>query len=99
MLLENRTASHIHLRCVMSKYTPLKSFLARQMGQRVVLHFSEIERIIGAPLPRSAFIYQAWCAYEARPRTHVQKQAWQSAGFRTLPFDPRDIRAVTFERI
>jgi hypothetical protein len=83
----------------MGKYGPLKSFLARQAGRRVILDFSDIERIIGAPLPRSAFTYQAWWAYEVRPRAHVQKQAWQSAGFRTVPFDPRYTRTVTFERI
>jgi hypothetical protein len=97
MPLEERTASHIHSRCSMGKYTPLKSFLVLQTGRRVVLHFSEIERIIGGPLPTSAFTYRAWWAFEANPHP-VQKQAWQSAGFRTLPFDPRYTRSVTFER-
>jgi hypothetical protein len=37
-----------------SKYTPLVAFIAAQKGNHVTLTITEIEAIIGAPLPVSA---------------------------------------------
>jgi hypothetical protein len=49
--------------------------------------FEEIERIIEAELPRSAYTHRAWWA---NTPTHAQANAWVSAGWR--------VDAIDFER-
>ena len=44
--------------------------------------FAEVERLIGAPLPTSAYWYQAWWANNHT--SHVQARAWMAAGWRVL---------------
>ena len=67
----------------MSKYARLGTYLAQQKGDRCVLTFKEIERIIGAKLPRSATDYREWWANEEGGKTrHTQAKAWMDAGWR-----------------
>jgi len=72
----------------MKKYRPLYDHLMSRRDANtkpdatVTLRFTEIETILGAPLPPSAFTYQAWWANETNPVTHVQKHSWTRAGFR-----------------
>jgi hypothetical protein len=38
-------------------------------------------------LPNSAFRHQAWWANEVNPKTHVQKIAWQNAGWKVESYN------------
>ena len=64
----------------MSKYAPLRQYLEHQQGERLTLSFSEVEKIIGAPLPHSAKTHRAWWANDS---THVHANEWLTAGWRT----------------
>jgi hypothetical protein len=64
----------------MSKYAPLRDYLQRQSGAEFFLTFKEIERIIGASLPRSAARPQ-WWANVKEISTHVQREAWRAAKY------------------
>lgn len=74
------------------KYEPLKRFLAASGSDEVHMTFAEIEALIGAQLPRSAFTYPAWWSNHAS--THVNAQAWLEAGFRTEQLDLGSQRIV-----
>lgn len=62
------------------KYEPLKEYLSGLLKDKtdVTLRFAEIEKIIGAKLPKSAFEYQAWWGNQSYG---VQAPAWTDAGF------------------
>lgn len=62
----------------MSKYDPLKSFLEGQIGAAVPMTFTEIEGVIGAPLPNSKR-YPAW--WSNNPWNNPMTQVWLDAGF------------------
>lgn len=75
------------------KYAPLTMYL-RDSGEKTIsLSFSEIEKILDFPLPRSAREYDPWWHEEQNPRG--QKLAWSNAGYSV---DKYDIKAekVTF---
>jgi len=80
----------------MGKYDPLEGHLRRQTTDVVDVSFVEIERMLGAMLPAAAFTPN-WWANEAGPRrTHVQCDAWLSAGFHAHPHASKE--RVTFRR-
>ena len=62
------------------KYAPLQDYLKAITSKKehVTLAFDEIEKIIGAALPRSAFTYREWWANQ-----HGGSRAphWRAAGF------------------
>lgn len=61
-----------------SKYYPLFEYLGRQPDTGLIeLSFSEIEAILGKPLPATALATRAWWANSATPHG----QAWQDAGW------------------
>lgn len=62
------------------KYLPIADFLGAQETGRVRLGFSDVESILGAPLPKSAAEYQAWWANDPG---HSQAKAWMEAGWQT----------------
>ena len=65
----------------MSKYEPLATHL-RESGKTVVsMTFDEIERVIGAALPASAFRHRAW--WSNNPANSVITYAWLKAGYKT----------------
>ena len=65
----------------MAKYDPLKRFLKRSSRSEIELSFADVERVIGAMLPKSAERPQ-WWANEADPSSrHVQVSAWREAGY------------------
>lgn len=66
----------------MAKYEPLRRYLARQKTARVELTFTDIERMIGAFLPKAAMRPTWWDEIEAAAPAAVQVQAWRSAGYR-----------------
>ncbi len=47
----------------------------------VTLSFSEIERILGAPLPESATTHRPWWENQRESKSRPQAHAWLSAGF------------------
>lgn len=69
----------------MSKYEPLGRYLARTRKPEVVLRFSEIEKILGFDLPKSARRYAAW--WSNSEGSHVQAQAWLASGYHTEQVD------------
>lgn len=63
----------------MTKYEPLTRHLAARHEARVQMQFSDIERLLGFPLPRSARRHRPWWANSGHG--HVQSKAWLDAGF------------------
>ena len=66
---------------MVSKYDALNRDLISKAnaGERnVSMTFSEIERILGDPLPASARKHRPWWAND---KTHVQAEAWMDAGW------------------
>ena len=61
----------------MAKYDPLYSHFSSRMEKRVVLSYAEIEKIISAELPRSAYKYKAWWDNNS----HTQSRSWRAAGY------------------
>lgn len=79
----------------MSKYDPLKTFLAAQPGDRIPMTFSEIESALGFALPASKQ-YPAW--WSNSPDNNTMTQAWLGAGFKTEQVDiPRE--RLVFRRV
>ena len=69
----------------MSKYKPLERHLRASGKPRLSLTFSQIERMVGSPLPASARRYPAW--WSNSEGSHVQAQAWRDPGYRTEQVD------------
>lgn len=80
----------------MSKYEPLLQFLASVGGRAHRMSFSEIERILGFKLPKSAYQHEAWWSNNATGHSHAQ--AWLKFGWRTGAVDLAG-RKVTFELV
>lgn len=76
----------------MGKYAPLGAFLRRWKRKNVdadsvELSFADVERIIGALLPRGAARRDWWHNSHRTERGFVQSRAWLSAGFEAQPVD------------
>jgi hypothetical protein len=76
----------------MGKYAPLGAFLRRwkrknESADTVELTFADVERIIGALLPRSAATRDWWHNNHRTERGFVQSRAWLNAGFEAYPVD------------
>lgn len=69
----------------MSKYEPLRTFLAGRSDAEVPMSFHEIETIISAPLPPAAFKHRAW--WSNNPSNSVITYAWLGAGYKTERVD------------
>jgi hypothetical protein len=80
----------------MSRYEPLAQFLAGKKTDAWDATFEEIEKRLGAPLPRSAYKYPAWWANQTGPG-HSQTRGWRSVGWRTCDLD-LERRRIRFER-
>jgi hypothetical protein len=78
----------------MTKYSPLQDFLVRQSKDQVRLDFEQVEEILGASLPRSAYEYQAWWANDPG---HSQCRSWHEAGWKTENLD-LSRRTIVFSR-
>lgn len=79
----------------MSIYDPLRDYLQRQTGSRFTLSFTEIEKILGRPLPASANRPQWWANVRAT-QTHNQREAWRKAGYNAFLEGASRVR---FERV
>ena len=49
--------------------------------REVTLQFSELEQILGGPLPQSARTHRPWWANQKDSKSRPQAHAWLSAGF------------------
>jgi hypothetical protein len=79
----------------MSKYSNISVHLLQQDKTKPhTVHFSEIERIIGATLPESARLYQAWWANQSGAG-HTQATSWCSVDWNTKNVDLEN-EQVTF---
>ncbi len=79
----------------MSKYEALPQFLARVDHEDYRMSFSEIERVLGFKLPKSAYEHEAWWSNNATGHSHAR--AWLKFGWRTEAVDLA-ARRVTFRR-
>ena len=66
----------------MSKYAALRDYLNTLRVDHWNSTFTEIEDVLGFPLPNSARRYQAWWANQ-KAQGHVQCSGWLEAGWRT----------------
>lgn len=80
---------------LLSKYDSLGDYLRAQGRDHVPMTFAEIERIIGAPLPKSQK-HQAW--WSNSTSNNVMTQVWLDAGYRTEQVDTANRRLV-FRRV
>ena len=80
----------------MSVYQPLADFLGRQKGDRWEASFTDVEEVLGRPLPGSAYRHSAWWANQSTPG-HSQTRGWRSSGWRTAGLD-LERKRVRFER-
>lgn len=69
----------------MSKYEPLRRHLLASSELMLELRFTDIEEILGFPLPASARRHAAW--WSNSDGSHVQAQAWLGANFETTDVD------------
>jgi DNA-binding XRE family transcriptional regulator len=79
-----------------SKYYPLFSHLYHSGREELTLTVSEIESMIGSPLPASARGQRAW--WSNRTTGAVQSAAWLRAGYEAAEVDLAGGR-VTFRKI
>lgn len=70
----------------MSKYVSLEQFLLSSGQDCINMNFSEIERILGFDLPKSAYTYEAWWANGG----HSQANAWMGAGYKVERANPKE---------
>ena len=69
----------------MSKYAPLEDHLRDTGQESVPMTFADIEQVIGAKLPQSAFTHRAW--WSNNPTNNVMTRAWLEAGYMTAEVD------------
>ena len=68
-----------------SKYEPLEDYLGQRGESEVPMTFGEIEEVIGAELPPSAFDHRAW--WSNNPSNSVITYAWLGAGYKSAEVD------------
>lgn len=79
----------------MGKYEPLTHYLENQSVEIWDANFSDVERVLGFALPRSALEYAAWWANQEPG--HSQTRGWRDAGWETGNVDLA-ARRVRFRR-
>lgn len=80
----------------MSRYHALAEYLKRLDEPVWEAGFEEIEKLLGAELPKSAYRYPAWWANQSGAG-HSQTSGWKSVGWKTAKLDLAS-RRVRFER-
>ena len=76
---------------MVGKYTPLENYLRNlpENQREITLGFEQIERILNAKLPPSAYGYQAWWANE-KEGNHVNARSWSNAGWKIESLDLKE---------
>lgn len=77
-----------------TRYLPLADHLGRASGKRVKLSLTQIDKLLGAPLPDSARKFRTFWANSDTP----QGRAWRSAGYRLADAD-LDAGTIVFKPI
>ncbi|MBN1684701.1 MAG: hypothetical protein JW855_04640 [Gammaproteobacteria bacterium] len=81
----------------MSKYDPLRYFLSNlsPTNNEITLSFEQINKILEAELPKSAYEYSAWWSNEIDGQ-HVQAHSWQDAGWKveSVDFNRKRVRFI-----
>lgn len=80
----------------MGKYEPLARHLASLTSDDWNARFTEVEGVLGFPLPQSAHKHRAWWANQLGSN-HSQTEGWKSAGWETKEIDFNS-KSVRFER-
>jgi hypothetical protein len=75
----------------MSKYFNLTAYLANMEEGTWEATFSDVEEVLGFPLPDSARKHRPWWANQG----HAQSAAWLGAGYKTVNVDLENEK-VTF---
>lgn len=81
----------------MSRYEPLGKYLSSRPDSEWQAGFSDVEQILGFPLPNSARRYTAWWANQ-QGAGHSQVRGWRDVGWRTAAVDLGG-ESVRFERV
>ena len=70
------------------KYTPFENYLRNlpDTQREVSLGFQQIERILNAKLPSSAYEDRRWWDHETEGN-HITKRAWANAGWKIESLD------------
>jgi hypothetical protein len=70
------------------KYTPLEHYLhdLPESQREVLFSFQQIEKILNAELPSSAYEDQRWWEHETEGN-HITKRAWANAGWQIESLD------------
>ena len=76
----------------LAKYHLLARHLAADPGDAVTLTFAEVEALLGAPLPRSAYARSWWSAGQPS-----RARVWRGVGWRVQRMNPAR-HTVTFVR-
>ena len=81
-----------------NKYTPLENYLRNlpESQSEVIFRFEQIEGILNAKLPSSAYEDQRWWEHETEGN-HVNSRAWSNAGWKIKSLDVNEQR-VNFIR-
>lgn len=69
----------------MTKYAALEDHLRNSGQDAVPMTFADIERVIGADLPPSAFKHRPW--WSNNPSNSVITNSWLKAGYKTEKVD------------
>lgn len=77
------------------RYASIGAYLAKKSERRTRVSFSEIETMIGRPLPRSARTYRAWWAND---RSHSHARVWMDEGWKAEDVNLTSERVV-FARV
>lgn len=80
----------------MSKYDPLRHFLADSQFNEVRMTFAEIEKLLGFGLPEKSQRVRAW--WSNNPSNNVMTKAWLAAGYKTERVDIEG-RKLVFRRV
>jgi hypothetical protein len=81
---------------MMAKYDSLTGFLKAQTASELAMSFGDVEQVVGAKLPPSAYRHRPWWANEAA--NHVHAKAWLNAGFQTGQVDMQ-AKKLVFKRV
>ncbi|MGE0409384.1 MAG: hypothetical protein AB7P23_08995 [Amphiplicatus sp.] len=79
----------------MSKYDPLAAFLTASGKSEIRLSFADIEKIIGAALPPTAYKHRPY--WSNNPSNSVLTRVWLEAGFKTERVDMK-AQTVVFRK-
>ncbi|EMB19964.1 DUF7662 domain-containing protein [Treponema denticola] len=80
----------------MDKYLPLFNYLKSIKNNNISLFFTEIEEIINAELPISAYKYREWWSNGENSR-HSQTFSWRDCGWQVDKVDFNN-KKVYFEK-